>query len=446
VRGNSFVPFMLKRGDGSTLSLDFTRGVLDSRITFTRASTTGSGSTTYINSSGLVTTATTNEARFDYDPSTLTPRGLLIEGSSTNLFSYSEDFSNAAWTKASVDSTMPLTGTSPKNDSTSRLLQENTTSYAKHSLERSISITAGVHTVSAWLKEPSSNSRRYVHVQLADGQATAARYTVVFDLQTGTVTASGSNNGSAGAPTNTAHSITAFPNGWYRISVTMNHVASPSYPTIVLGDSSALFGGNNQPFYSAASPYKGMLVWGAQLETGSGASSYIATGASTATRAADFAVMNDISSIGFSTSGGTMLMSGYQTKAASGSYPAIVAFLDASDVDVFGVRNDVAGAVLFGRFAGTSTSAEATRTISSNAAYRFGMVADPSLTTGAITVSMNGSSITANKVGTATSITTPTKFAITRPGYGAFINCGTIRSIKYWPTIKTAAELNGLTA
>ena len=58
---------------------------------------------------------------------------------------------------------------------------------------------------------------------------------------------------------------------------------------------------------------------------------------------------------------------------------------------------------------------------------------------------MNGSSTTANKIGSATAISTPTKFAITRPGYGAFINCGTIRSIKYWPTVKTAAELNSLT-
>jgi hypothetical protein len=194
-----------------------------------------------------------------------------------------------------------------------------------------------------------------------------------------------------------------------------------------------------------ASGTNGCEVWGAQLEAGSGASSYIPTGASAGSRAADFAVLSDLSAIGFNTAGGSMVMRGYQTKLSSGSYPAIAAFLDSGDVDVFGIRNDVAGAVMFGRFAGTSTSAEAFRNITNNAAYAFGMSADPTITTGAITVSMNGSSTTANKIGSATAITTPTKFAITRPGYGLYINCGTIRSIKYWPSIKTAAELNSLT-
>jgi hypothetical protein len=273
---------LISLGDGSTLTLDFTTGVLDPRLTFTRAS-----GGTFINASGLVATASNNVARFDHDPTTLTPRGLLIEGSATNLGSYSEDFSNAAWTKSGTNGSMVLTGTAPDNNATSRLLEENTTSYAKHSLERSISISAGIHTLSVWLKEPSTNSRRYAHIQLADGQATAARYTIVADLQTGTIAASGSNNGTAGAPTGTGHSITAYPGGWYRVTISMNHVASPSYPTILLGDSASLFGGSNQPFYSATTPYKGLLVWGAQLETGSGASSYIPTGASQGSRVAD---------------------------------------------------------------------------------------------------------------------------------------------------------------
>ena len=286
-RSQSEQLFMLNNlGDGSTLSLDFTTGVLDPRLTFTR-STTG----TYINSSGYVTSAAINASRFDYDPTALTPRGLLIEASASNLGSYSEDFSNAAWTKSGTNGSMVLTGTAPDNNATSRLLEENTTTYVKHSLERSISISAGIHTFSVWLKEPTSNSRRYAHIQLADGQATAARYTIVADLQTGAITASGANNGTAGAPTGTGHSITAYPNGWYRVTISMNHVSSPSYPTIMLGDTATLFGGNNQPFYSATTPYKGLLVWGAQFETGSGASSYIPTGASTGNRAADSCVM-----------------------------------------------------------------------------------------------------------------------------------------------------------
>ena len=65
------------------LALDFTTASLDPRITFTR--TTGaSNPATYIDSSGVITAATNNQPRFDYDPVTLVCKGLLIEESRTN--------------------------------------------------------------------------------------------------------------------------------------------------------------------------------------------------------------------------------------------------------------------------------------------------------------------------------------------------------------------------
>lgn len=86
---NRIYPTM-EGSDGSIVSLDFTTGFQDSRLTFQRAAATNSGVVTYVNSAGLIAAATTNEPRLDYDPITLTPRGLLIEGSATNLLTYSQ--------------------------------------------------------------------------------------------------------------------------------------------------------------------------------------------------------------------------------------------------------------------------------------------------------------------------------------------------------------------
>jgi len=62
------------------LALDFTTAVLDPRITFTRTGDTA----TVTDSTGAIVQALADTPRFDYDPTTLACKGLLIEGSRTN--------------------------------------------------------------------------------------------------------------------------------------------------------------------------------------------------------------------------------------------------------------------------------------------------------------------------------------------------------------------------
>lgn len=72
----------LRIGGRPALSLNFIgTNALDSRITFTRSTTA-----TFVGSNGAIQSSSVNTPRFDYDPSTLAPRGLLIEEQRINLF------------------------------------------------------------------------------------------------------------------------------------------------------------------------------------------------------------------------------------------------------------------------------------------------------------------------------------------------------------------------
>lgn len=236
MKGNAYVPFMLRRGDGSTLSLNFAAtGSLDSRFTFTRSTTA-----TFINSSGYVESigaATSNDptkARFDYDPTTLTARGLLIEGSSTNELTNNETF-GTGWTDSNItrDST---NNTSPRNDATALRV---TASSANATIIRSAAIgTSAQRTLSVWLRRVSGTG----NIQFT------------------------TNNG-------TAWTTQAITSSWVRYTFTATTEAQRvGFRIVTSGDS--------------------IELWGAQLETGSGASSYIPTGASTVQRASEVMYMD----------------------------------------------------------------------------------------------------------------------------------------------------------
>jgi hypothetical protein len=80
------------------LSLDFlTSNTLDPRVTFTRSTTA-----TFVGSNGLIQTAAINAPRFDYNPVTLAPNGLLIEEQRVNSLLYSDQFQQATWSKVGV--------------------------------------------------------------------------------------------------------------------------------------------------------------------------------------------------------------------------------------------------------------------------------------------------------------------------------------------------------
>ena len=244
-----------------TLNLDFANTKrLDPRITFTRASTG-----TYVDEFGIVRTAASNGARFDHD-SDRNSLGLLVEESRTNLQTYSEDFSQ--WTITVSNNTPGASvstnfATAPDGTTTAdKFIPVNETfNY----------IRRGTITASNWSCTVYMKAAGMDYGTIAAGVSGSVR----FNLANGTVV----------TETNATGQIQALANGWYRC--TLVRPGSPSTPQfrIFPGDNSS----NSQ--ITTADGVKGILIWGAQAEDATFATSYIPTTSSTATRSADVASM-----------------------------------------------------------------------------------------------------------------------------------------------------------
>ena len=124
-------------------SWDATKGVLPSWLTFT-----GSNKGTYFNSSGVLTQASTNTPRFDYDPVTLSPKGLLIEEARTNVVLYSRDLTNGAWSPTNMNRAKDQTGLDGVANSASSI----TASATNGTILQAITLSSSARFQTAYVK------------------------------------------------------------------------------------------------------------------------------------------------------------------------------------------------------------------------------------------------------------------------------------------------------
>jgi len=229
--------------------------------------TTTAAITNYI---PVLMTAPANVARFDCDPITRNSLGLLIEESRTNLATYSGAVGGTNWTLYQALGTLN-TIISPDGTLTGTKLFSNTTSNIHAVISSNITFTATSYTVSCYAKKGELNFI-YIREALTSGSTAVNSF---FNLSTGALGTIASGR---------TGTITSVGNGWYRCSITATAVVSTT--TINFGCSVS----DNTPSYTGDG-YSGIYIWGAQLEAGAFATSYIPTVASTVTRAADQASM-----------------------------------------------------------------------------------------------------------------------------------------------------------
>ena len=207
--------------------------------------------------------------RFDYDPVTLAAKGILIEEQRTNLLTGSADFTATYWPIATNVVVTADNAASPDGASNADLMADNTAASAQHRLYRDYTFSAQAHTLSIHAKR---NTHRWIRLLAFDGTNT---FFANFDLQSGVV---GAKHASA------TSTITNCGNGWYRCTMTATTLAAAGNIQIVMLDSDAatspwLYTGTGTSFWA----------YGAQLEAGAFATSYIPTVASQVTRTADVA-------------------------------------------------------------------------------------------------------------------------------------------------------------
>jgi len=212
------------------------------------------------------TTAAYYGPRFDYDPVTLAPKGLLIEEQRTNLILRSQEFDNASWSKSGSTVTANAT-TSPDGTADADKLVETATT-GQHRASQAVTVTSGAaYTYSIYAKAAERTS---IWVRII-GAATFAG--CIVDLTNGAIT------GTTGTST-----ATNVGNGWYRITVsgTSDSTTATVYANLIDGAGANTYTGDG---------VSGIYAYGAQLEAGAFATSYIPTVASQVTRSADVATM-----------------------------------------------------------------------------------------------------------------------------------------------------------
>jgi hypothetical protein len=356
-----------------------------------------------------------NAPRFDYDPVTLAAKGLLVEEQRTNLLTYSAQFDNAAWTKTRSSITADNT-LSPDGNVNADKLVEDGTAGATHPISEAVTLTAAAQTASCYVK---ASGRTWAQLSFT-GTANAFAN---FNIGTGAL-------GTIGAAATAT--ITSVGNGWYRCTVTATTAAGAN--TFAIYPATA----DNVISYNGDST-SGLFLYGAQVEAGTFATSYIPTVASQVTRAADVASVNTLSPWYNSVAG--TLYSEYDAYAPISGAAFGVAVLND------GTASNRAYLFLGGGTAAPSfvvTSAGVAQASINNSAISANTTAK---TAGAYAVNDFAIATNAGTVATDASGALPVGLSkLDLGGFlsGTFLN-GHLRRITYYPRRLTNAELQTLT-
>lgn len=363
--------------------------------------------------------------RFDYDPVTLVSKGLLIEEQRTNLLLRSEEFDNASWAKNN-GTVSANTIASPDGTTNADAFIENTAASAFHYINQSVTKAASAIQYAASFYVKNKGRQIVVGLQSGGSNGVAGR----VDPATGTVSAAAAAFGTgwtAGTLT-----MTDVGNGWYRVVMT-----ATSDTTTVLQLQMALHNGTTNVY--TGDGVSGAYLYGAQIEAGAFATSYIPTVAATVTRSADIATMSGTNfSSWYNQSEGTLVTQ--SSNFSTASFPVVVAINDGTASNRINHISSTTSANRMSVSTGGVVQAE----------FTFSNYVTNTIVSEALALKANDFAGTANAatVGTDTSGTMPTvtqmQLGLQTGGLNALNGC--IRSISYYRTRLPNSTLQALTS
>jgi hypothetical protein len=219
-----------------------------------------------------------NIPRLDYSNESCP--SILVEPQRTNLTQRSEDFSDGYWVKTNATITSNTT-IAPDGTLTADTFSDKLLTYQTYPIARNQSYTSGTTYTSSFFAK--NLDRRYVYTRFVSSAFGTNKY-AFFDLQLGTVISVSSG---------VTAEIIDYGNGWFRcIATSTASVTTSTVNGVFFGLSD---NGVNVAYTNTA--VKSIYLWGAQLEAGSYATSYIPTTSATVTRNADVISKTGISSL-----------------------------------------------------------------------------------------------------------------------------------------------------
>lgn len=270
------------------------------------------------NAQGKYEWLSANQPRFDYDPITLSIRGILVEEQRTNLYTSSQSFSAGSGTTVIADSYV-----APDGAMTADAVIENTANSEHFAQDRNIAMTAGAtYTYSVFVKALGIGVQRHIYMRIASNGNTFGGFFSLtsksFSMISGPIVSTGYQD---------------LPNGYIRFWITFTAAATASSVVRL----QLVRGADGAPAYSGDG-VSGLIIWGGQFEAGLFPTSYIPTDVAQVTRAADSVSLNAIGPW-FRSDEGTLLVS-YSKRSVAQVSQVVASLNDGTSSNGIRLRSD----------------------------------------------------------------------------------------------------------